>query len=68
MYLGRWSSPTDFGGGCETGMAAKQIFPGDCKHGSREFQLDIIRHGFETHNQAISAAGASKKSEMGARC
>jgi hypothetical protein len=27
-------------------------------------QLDIIHHGFETHNQAISAAGASKNTEL----
>jgi hypothetical protein len=48
-------------------MVAKEKFPGDCGHGPREFQLDIIHHGFETHNQAILAAGASKKTEMGVR-
>jgi hypothetical protein len=42
---------------------ANDKFPGDCEHEPRKFQLDIIHHGFETHNQAISAAGASKKVE-----
>jgi hypothetical protein len=37
------------------------------RHGPQEFQLDIIHHSFETHNQAISAAGASKKTEIGVR-
>jgi hypothetical protein len=46
-------------------MVAKENFSGDCEHGPREFQLDIIHHGFETRNQTISAAGASKKTEMG---
>jgi hypothetical protein len=49
-------------------MEAKEIFPGDCQHGPQEFQLDIIHHGFETHNEAISAAGVSKKNETGVRC
>jgi hypothetical protein len=67
LFLGILRPPTDFGGGCETGMVAKEKFPGDCNHGTREFQLDIIHHGNETHNQAISAAGAGKKTEMGVR-
>jgi hypothetical protein len=29
----------------------------------KKIQLDIIHHGFETHNQTILAAGASKKTE-----
>ena len=52
-FWGIWRPPTDFEGGCETGMVAKENFPGDCKHGPQEFQLDIIHHGIETHNQAI---------------
>ncbi len=48
-------------------MVTNENFPGDCEHGPQEFQLDIIHHGFETHNQAISAAGASKKTEMGVK-
>ena len=31
---------------------------------SREFQLDSIHHGFETHNQANSAAGVSEETEF----
>jgi hypothetical protein len=53
--------------GCKTGMVAKEKFPGDCEHGPRDFQLDIIHHGFETHNQASPAAGASKKTEIEVR-
>ncbi len=34
------------------------------QHGPREIQLDLIHHGLKTQNQAISAAGASKKTEM----
>ncbi len=70
LVLGIWRPPTDFGGGCETGMVAKEKFPGDCEHGPREFPLDIIHHGFETHNQTILAAGgagASKKTEKGVK-
>jgi hypothetical protein len=48
-------------------MVAKEKIPGDCKHGPQKFPLDIIHHGIETRNQAISAAGASKKTEMGVR-
>ncbi len=65
--MGILRPPTNFGGGCETGIVAKEKFTGDCEHGPREFQLDIIHHGFETHIQAISAAGASKKTEIGVR-
>jgi hypothetical protein len=46
-------------------MVAKDKFPGDCKHGPQEFQLDIVHYGIETHNLAIKAAGGSKKTEMG---
>jgi hypothetical protein len=59
--------PTDFGGGCETGMVATEKFPGDCKHGPREFQFDIVHYGIETHNLAIKTAGEGKKTEMGVR-
>ncbi len=54
-------------GGCETAIVAKEKFPGDRENGPRGFQLDIIHHGFETYNQAISAAGASKKAEIEVR-
>jgi hypothetical protein len=67
VYATIWRPPTNFGGGCETGIVAKENYPGDCEHGPRAFQFNIIHHGFETHNQAISAAGASKKTEMGVR-
>jgi hypothetical protein len=51
-------------------MVAMEKFPGDCEHIPRDFQSDIIHHGFdsfEPHNKAISAAGASKKTEKGVR-
>ena len=66
-FLGIWRPPTDFGGGCETGMVAKEKFPGDCKHGPQEFQLYIVHHGFEIQNQAVFAAGVSKKTEIRVR-
>jgi hypothetical protein len=67
LYLGIWRPPTSLGGGCEKGIVAEETFPGDCEHRLRKFQLDIIHHGFETHNQAILAEGASKKTEIGVR-
>jgi hypothetical protein len=43
---------------------SRKKFPGDCDHGPREFQSDIIHHRIETKIQAILAAGASKKTQI----
>ena len=50
-------------GGHETGTFAGKTLPGDCDHGQREIQSDIIHHRIETKNQAVLAAGASKKTQ-----
>ena len=51
----------------ETGILPEKTFPGDCERGPQKFQSDINRHRIETQNQAVLAAGASKKAEMGFR-
>ena len=59
--LGVWMPLTRLRGGHETGTFAGKTFPGDCDHGPREFQSDIIHHRIETKIQAVLAVGASKK-------
>jgi hypothetical protein len=53
-------SLTSLRAGRLTGTFAWKTFPGDCDHGSQEFQSDIIHHRIETKNQAVLAAGEIK--------
>ena len=46
------------------GTIAGKKSPGDCDHGPGKFQSDIIHHSIETKNQAVLAAGASKKTQI----
>ena len=62
--LGIWMPLTRLRGGHETGTFAGKTFPGDCDHGPREFQSDIIHHRIETKIQAVLAVGASKKTQI----
>jgi hypothetical protein len=48
---------------CETGQAAGKLFPGNCDRGPPELPSDIVRRHHQNQNQAVFAAGASKKTE-----
>jgi hypothetical protein len=59
VEFGVWMPLTRLRGGHDTGTFAGKTFPGDCDHGPREFH-----HRIETKNQAVLAAGASKKTQI----
>jgi hypothetical protein len=63
VVVGYMKASYQFLGQLRDGHGGQKDIARRLQHGPQDFQLHPIHHGFEIHNQAISAAGASKKTE-----